>query len=66
MNTNYLDHVRSQLDKMASERKLSEVSDCTGIHRTTLWRIKDEPGYDPSYKQVHILVDYFWPKGKIK
>lgn len=64
MNTNHLERVRVRLAEIGAERKLSSVAKGSGIALATLWRIKEEEGYDPGYSKVQTLADYFWPPRK--
>jgi len=54
-----LDKIRSLL----GDRKLTVVSEATGVHRNTLAGIRDGWNQNPTHKVMKALSDYFAGQG---
>ena len=48
-----------QIKRLLADRKLTLVSNATGIHRNTLAEIRDNPDANPTHNTLATLSDYF-------
>ena len=48
-----------QIKRLLADRKLTLVSNATGIHRNTLAEIRDNPDANPTHNTLAALSDYF-------